>query len=66
MEPTKYDISIKVSGRLIAYIAPRRKHFMVYTNDAEGKWTGYQINSETDLNTVKPLVRTNFDKIRSV
>jgi hypothetical protein len=63
VEPTKYDISIKVSGRVVAYVGPRRKHFMVYTNDAEGKWTGYPINSEGDLETVTPLVRANFDKM---
>lgn len=63
VEPTKYDISIKVSGRVVAYVAPRRKHFVVYTNDAEGKLTGYPINSESDLETVTPLVRIGFDKI---
>ncbi len=63
VEPTKYDISIKISGRVVAYVGPRRKHFMVYTNDTGGKWTGYPINSESDLETVIPLVRDNFDKM---
>jgi len=62
VEPTKYDISIKVSGRVFAYIGPRRKHFMVYTNDPEGKWTGYPINSEADLESVKPLIQSNFSE----
>lgn len=61
-EPTKYDISIKVSGRVFAYIGPRRKHFIVYTNDPEGKWTGYPINSEANLESVKHLIRANFDE----
>lgn len=60
VEPTKYDISIKVSGRVFAYIGPRRKHFMVYTNDPEGKWTGYPMNSEADLKLVKSLIQENF------
>lgn len=63
VEPTKYDISIKVSGRVVAYVGPRRKHFMVSMNDAEGKWTGYSINSESDLEPVIPLIRANFDKM---
>lgn len=63
VEATKYDISMKLSGRVFAYIGPRRKHFMVYTNDTEGKWTGYSVNSESDLETVKPLLRANFNKI---
>ena len=29
IEPTKYDISIKVSGRVFAYLGPRRKHFII-------------------------------------
>jgi hypothetical protein len=62
VEPTKYDISIKISGRVLSYIGPRRKHFMVYTNDAEGKWTGYPINSASDLESIKPLVQSNYNK----
>jgi len=34
IEPTKYDISIKVSGRVFSYLGPRRKHF-IYTYTAE-------------------------------
>jgi hypothetical protein len=63
VEPTKYDISVKAAGRVVAYLSPRRKHFMVYAYDAEGKWTGYGVNSETDLETVRPLLRANFDKL---
>ena len=63
VDPTKYDISLKAVGRVFAYIAPRRQNFMVYTYDAEGKWTGYRINSESDLESVMPIVRVNFDKI---
>lgn len=62
VEPTKYDISIKVSGRVFAYIGPRRKHFMVYTNDPEGKWTGYPMNGEADLKFVKSLIQENFSE----
>jgi len=63
VEPIKYAISIKFSGRVVAYLEPRRKHFIVSTNNAEGKWTGYPINSENDIKTVVPLVRANIDKI---
>lgn len=63
VEPTKADISIKVSGRVIAYVAPRRQHFMVYTYDAEGKWTGYPVNSDSDLETVVPIVQAYFTRV---
>lgn len=62
VEPTKYDISLKVSGRLFAYIGPRRKHFMIYTYDPEGKWAGYPVNSEDDLESIKPLIQSSFNK----
>lgn len=62
-EATKYDISVKVSGRVFAYVSPRRKHLVVYTNDAEGKWISYPINSQADLEAVVPLIRTYFDRI---
>lgn len=63
VEPTKYDISIKYSGRVVAYVGPRRKHFMIYTNNTDGKWTGYSINSNDDVEKVTPLIRGNFDKL---
>jgi len=64
IEPTKYDMSAKVSGRVFAYIAPRRQHFMVYTFDNEKKWTGFPINEKEDLETVKVLLKTNIDRLR--
>jgi hypothetical protein len=63
VDPTKYDISAKVVGRVFAYLAPRRQYFLVYTNDADGKWTGYRVNSEGDLDGVMSVVRANFEKV---
>jgi len=64
IEPTKYDISIKVSGRVFAYLGPRRKHFIIYTYDTDGEWKGFQINSEEDINDIKPLLRSNYEKYK--
>ncbi len=63
VEPTKYDISIKYSGRVLATVAPRRKHFMIYTSNSEGKWTGYPINSDIDIDKIVPLIRENFARL---
>ena len=63
IEPTKYDISIKISGCVLSYFGPRRKHFIIYTNDAEGKWTGYPIHSESDIDNVTPLLQANYAKM---
>jgi len=62
-DPTKNDISLKVANRVFAYVAPRRQYFMVYTNDAEGRWTGYRVNSRGDLETAVPVVQANFQKV---
>lgn len=64
VEPIKYDISAKVSGRVLAYICPRRKHFMIYTFDNEKKWVGFPIRQKEDLEIVKVLVKTNIDRLR--
>lgn len=64
IEPAKYDISIKVSGRVFAYLGPRRKHFIFYTYDTDGEWKGFQIKSEDDLNDIKPLLRSNYEKYK--
>lgn len=63
VEPTKYDISIKIYGRVLSYIGPRRKHFVVYTDDAEEKWTGYSVKSEVDLEAVMSQLKDNFEKM---
>jgi len=63
IEPTKHDISVKKSGRVLSYIGPRRKHFIIYTNDAEGKWTGYPIHNKSDLENMKLLLRANYEKM---
>jgi hypothetical protein len=63
-EATKYAISVKVAGRVVAYVEPRRKHFLLSTYDSEGKWVGQPINSESDVDTFMPVVRANFERIR--
>ncbi|MCH7922239.1 MAG: DUF91 domain-containing protein [Nitrospinae bacterium] len=63
IEPTKDDISLKISGRVFSYINPRRKHFMVSTYDNEGKWTGFPINQEEDLEPVRVLLKANIERL---
>jgi len=64
IEPTKYDISIKVSGRVFSYLGPRRKHFIIYTYDSENKWTGFPIQQTEDLEEVKILLKSNYEKFK--
>lgn len=64
IEPIKYAISIKVSGRVFMYLEPRRKHFLVSTYDNENKWTGFPIQQSEDLNDVKILLKGNYEKFK--
>jgi len=60
----KYDISLKFSGSVLCYLAPRRKFFHVYTNNQENKWTAFPVHQEEDLETIKALLKANIDKLR--
>lgn len=60
-EPTKYEISLKVNGKVFAYIAPRRKFYLIFTNDLDGIWKGFKIDNEEELQNVLKIVRINFD-----
>ncbi len=64
VEPTEYDISIKISGRVLCYIGPRKNQFIIYTNDAEGRWTGYPVRNEGDMEELFQLIKANYDKMR--
>jgi hypothetical protein len=61
-EAIKYAISLKVSGRVFAYLSPRRRHFIVETHNKEGTWTGYPIKTPDDLDAAKELMRNNFTR----
>ncbi len=61
-EAKQYDISIKFKGRVFAYLAPRRKHFVVYTYDTDGEWKGFPIRSGEDLENTRKLLRKNYEE----
>ena len=62
-EAIKNDISIKVSGRVLAYLAPRRQFFLVYTDDADGVWTWLRVDGDSDIEDVKVVLKANFVKM---
>jgi len=57
-------ISIKIKGRVIAYIGPRRKHFVISTNDSDDNWKDIPVNTDEDLEQVISLVRSNYDILK--
>ena len=62
IEPTKYSLSMKYSGKVFAYFEPRRKYFLIYTYNEENKWTPYKIDNQEEVENVKVLMKFNIDK----
>ncbi len=54
-------ISMKVSGRVFAYLYPRRRHYLITTYNADDKWTDYPIHGEDDLVDVLQLVTHSIE-----
>jgi len=61
IEPIKYSISMKVAGRVFAYLDPRRKFFIVWTYSSDDKWTDFPIKQPDDLNQVKTLLKDKYE-----
>lgn len=64
IEALKYDISIKVSGKVFSYLGPRRKYFIIYTYNSENKWVSFPIQQPSDLEEVKILLKINYEKFK--
>ena len=62
MDAVKQAISIKVSGRVFAYVYPRRKHFWLATYNADDKWTEYAVREQDDLEHLMPLVKASLER----
>ncbi len=55
-DPTAEDISLKVDNRVVAYLCPRRRHFVIYTYNNENHWSPYPIHNEEDFDVPKRLI----------
>lgn len=62
IDPIKYSISLKVNGRVFAYLSPRRQHFLIETFDADDVWKVYPVKSDDDLATVKPIIKAAMER----
>jgi hypothetical protein len=61
-DPISFGISIKVNGRVFAYLVPRRKAYRIETYNAENKWTPYLVKSEDDLANVKKIAQAAMER----
>ncbi len=62
MNPLKEAISMKISGRVFAYLYPRRKHFIVATYNTDDKWTEYAIHGKDDIEHTIQIVKASMDR----
>ena len=62
IDPIKYAISMKVNGRVFAYVSPRRKHYVIGTYDTSNRWKEYPVKTEEDLATVKPIAKAAMER----
>lgn len=61
IEPVKYAISVKMGAKVFMQLSLRRDSFIVETHSAEGKWTGYPVNSRGDLEMLLALMKSNME-----
>ena len=64
IEPLKYDLSIKISGSVLAYVGFRRKNFVIYTYDKDDHWTPFPILSKEDLGSIRVLLKSNLEEFK--
>jgi len=62
LDVIKYNISMKVNGRVFAYLHPRRQHYIISTFDADDKWKDYSVRGEDDLANVKPIIKAAMER----
>lgn len=62
LDPIKYSISMKVNGRVFAYLNPRRQHYLIGTFDADDEWKEYSVKGDDDLVTVKPIIKAAMER----
>ncbi len=62
IDPIRSAVSIKVNGRVFAYLWPGRQHYVIGTYDASDEWKKYPVKTEDDLATVKPIAKEAMER----
>jgi hypothetical protein len=62
LDALQYAVSMKVDGRVFAYLHPRRKHFVISTYNAEDVWTDYKVQSKEELKTLVAVVKASMER----
>lgn len=62
VDATKDALSMKVDGRVFAYLYPRRKHFQIATYNAEDIWSAYPIHGKEDLDNALLFTKAAMER----
>ena len=62
LDSIKYAISMKINGRVFAYLYPRRKHYLLATFSDQEVWTEYIIKDDDDVVKVKPIMQAAMER----
>ncbi len=62
LDAIKYAVSMKLNGRVFAYLYPRRQHYLIGTYNAEDKWTEYSVKDDDALTNVKPIMKAAMER----
>jgi hypothetical protein len=62
LDPIKYSISMKVNGRVFAYLTARRKHYMLATYNDQEELTEFAIKDDDDHEMVKPIMKAAMER----
>ena len=62
LDPITDFISMKVSNHVFAYYGSCRKHYILFTYDAQDQWTKYTIRTDDDLAKVKSIMRAAMER----
>lgn len=62
IDSIKYALSMKVNGRVFAYLTPRRQFYLISTYDANDEWKDFPIKTDEELAAVKPIVKAVMER----
>jgi hypothetical protein len=62
IDPVKSGISMKVRGRVFAYLYPRRQYFIIGTYNKDDVWSNYPVHVEEDLENAKISMREKIQR----
>jgi hypothetical protein len=64
IDPVKTGISMKIRGKVFAYLYPRHSFFVISTYNNEDVWSHTPVHVEEDLENAKKMMRETLERFR--